>query len=145
MNRGRCFGAGGALLALIFSILCLTVSALTTLSSASRDSLLADKLASDVQDYYSADCRAIETAAALKESIKNGNTPDKVGENTIYTEENGQYSFSVPIREGLSLNVKLAENNGKLTILSWLQTRTEQWTPDESLKVWTDENDSSSP
>lgn len=137
MNSGRCFGAGSALLALIFSILCLTVSALTALASASGDLRLAEKVGSVVSDYYSADCLAIETAAMLSENIQNGKVPDKIGEIAISTEENGLYSFSVPISENLALSVRLAERDGKLTIISWLQTRTRQWTPDESLKVWT--------
>jgi hypothetical protein len=37
------------------------------------------------------------------------------------------------------LTVTLVEEDRKLTIISWLQTRTRQWTPDDSLKVWTGE------
>ncbi len=140
MKTNHFFGAGGALLALIFSILCLTVSALTSLSSASGDRVLADRAVSVAQDYYSADCRALEIAAVLDESIQNGAIPDTIGEIAINTEENGQYSFSVPISDGLALNVKLKLNNSKLTILSWQQVRTGKWTPDESLKVWTNES-----
>ncbi len=140
MNSGRCFGAGSALLALIFSILCLTVSALTALSSASGDLVLAEKVSSVVSDYYSADCHAVKTVVALRENIRNGKVPDKIGEIVINHEENGLFSFSVPISKNLALTVKLAEEDGKTTIISWLQTRTNEWTPDETLKVWTGEN-----
>ncbi|PKM73181.1 MAG: hypothetical protein CVU91_06345 [Firmicutes bacterium HGW-Firmicutes-16] len=139
MNSGRCFGAGSALLVLIFSILCLTVSALTALSSASGERVLSEKVGSVISDYYSADCRAVETAVALREGIRNGEVPDKIGEIAINVDENGQYSFSVPINEDLALAVRLAEKDRKLMIVSWLQTRTNEWTPNETLKVWTGE------
>lgn len=145
MNSGRFFGAGGALLALIFSILCLTVSALTALASATGEKVLAEKVSSVVQDYYSADCRAVETAAALEENIRSGKVPDRIEEIAINTEKDGQYTFSVPISEDLALTVRLAENNSKLTVLSWFQSRTGRWTPDVSLKVWTGENSASPP
>jgi len=140
MNSGHYFGAGSALLALIFSILCLTASALTALSSASGDRVLAEKVSSVVSDYYSADSLAVETMVALHENIRNGEVPDKIGEIDINDEGNGLFSFSVPISEGLALTVRLAEKDGKTTIISWLQTRTNEWTPDETLKVWTGEN-----
>ena len=139
MNGGRFFGVGSALLALIFSILCLTVSALTALISANGEKVLAEKVGSLVTDYYSADCRAVETAAALEENIRNGTIPDKIEEIPINADESGQYSFSVPINEDLALTVSLAKKDSKLTIISWQQTRTSEWTPDKSLNVWTGE------
>ncbi|MEA4896211.1 MAG: hypothetical protein VB064_13275 [Oscillospiraceae bacterium] len=140
MNGGRCFGAGSAMLALIFSILCLTVSALTTLSSASRDRALAERVCGGVRSYHSADCLAVETAAALSEEISNGEAPEKIGEIAIKTENSGQYSFSVPVNENLAITVSLTETDGSLKVNSWVQTRTDEWIPDESLKVWTGES-----
>ncbi len=130
------FGVGSALLVLIFSVLCLTVSALMTLSSANSDKALAEKLETSVLSYYSADGNAVETAVLLQESISIGDIPSELGDIKITFEGNGMYSYSCAIDDKRAVCVRLQEENGSLKILSWLETYTKEWTPDEALQIW---------
>lgn len=140
MKGTGCFGAGSALLVLIFSILCLTVSTLMTLSSANSDKAMTKKLGESVLSYYSTDGKAVETAVAFRNSILNGDIPTKIGGITITSEENGVFTYSCPIDDARTICVSLKEKNGTLLILSWLETHTNAWAPDEALQVWTGEN-----
>lgn len=136
MKGTGCFGAGSALLVLIFSILCLTVSALMSLSSANSDKALTKKLEASVISYYSADSKAVETAVALREAISNGDVSSKTGGITISSEENGIFTYSCAIDDARAIYVRLKEEDGTLKILSWLETYTKAWTPNETLQVW---------
>ncbi len=140
MNGARFPGAGSALLVLIFTILCLTVSALMSLSLTGGDRALSEKVGAVVQTYYSADCRAVETAAALRNAIQSGEVPEEIGGISVTAEENEVFSFSVPAGEGRVITVRLAEEESGLEILSWQETYTEEWTPDKTLTVYTGED-----
>ena len=139
MKGTECFGAGSALLVLIFSVLCLTVSSLMTLSSANRDSALTKKLEASVLSYYCADGHAVDTAVALRNAILNGDIPEEIGSIKILLEENGVFVYSCEIDDTRAIYVSLKEEDGTLKILSWLETHTKAWTPDEALQVWTGE------
>lgn len=140
MKGTGCFGAGSALLVLIFSILCLTVSALMTLASANSDRALTKKLEASVLNYYCADSKAVDVAVALREAILSGEIPTETGGITITSGENGVFSYSCDIDGARAICVRLKEENGSLIILSWLETYSEAWTPDEALQVWTGED-----
>ena len=57
---------GVSSLLIIFSVLCLTVFAILSVSTASAGSRLSEKAAQSVTDYYAADSRAEKTIAALR-------------------------------------------------------------------------------
>ena len=64
MKRGG--GVSGAVsLVMIFCVLCLAVFAVLTLATADREAKLAEMTARSAADYYEADHRAVEIAAAL--------------------------------------------------------------------------------
>ena len=128
MNGARFPGAGSALLALIFTVLCLTVSALMSLSRAVSDRALSEKLASSVEAYYSADCLAAEKAAALCEAQAAGKSADDTA-----------LSFTVPESGSSVISVKLRQTESGFEILSWQLIYTEPWTPDEVLSVYSGE------
>lgn len=140
MKGTGCFGVGSALLVLIFSVLCLTVTALMTLASANSDKALTGKMEASVKSYYSADCKAVETAVSLRKAIISGEIPAEVGDIEITAKENGVYIYSCPIDDARAVCVSLKEEDGTLKILSWLETYTKDWTPDETLQVWTGED-----
>ena len=140
MKGAGCFGAGSSLLVLIFSILCLTVSSLMTLSSANNDRALTEKLQESVLSYYCADGKAVDAAVSLREAILSGDIPKEAEGITITSEENGVFSYSCDIDGARAICVRLKEENGSLIILSWLETYSKAWTPDEALQVWTGED-----
>ena len=137
MKGTGCFGVGSALLVLIFSVLCLTVSALMTLAYANSDKELTSKLEASVLSCYSADSKAVEIAVSLQETISKGEITSEIDGIKIAAEGNGAYSYSCNVDDSHAICVSLKEDGGSLKILSWLETYTKDWTPDEALQVWT--------
>ena len=100
---------GGISLLVIFSVLCLTVFSLLTISTALAEKRLSDVSADAVSAYYAADLEAEHIFA----SIRRGEVPD-----TVSVTEN-RYSYTAPITETLSLEVELLYENGSWTVLQW--------------------------
>lgn len=117
---------GGSSLLVIFAVLCLTVFALLTLSTAQAGARLSRQSAEAVSGYYAADFRAEETLARLRA----GEMPEGVAE------ENGVYSFTCPVSDTQSLEVSVRLEQNSYTILRWQTVSTTDWQPDESLNVW---------
>lgn len=73
----RAAGVGAVLLVTVFAVLCLGIFAALSLSMAKSELALADKSAASTQEYYAADSRAQELAAALTERLLQGDAlPD---------------------------------------------------------------------
>ncbi len=134
--RKQGFGIGGASLLLIFSVLCLTVFSLLTLSTVRREQALTEKRRAAVEDYYRADSAAAELAAALLEQEKEGGAPGELNGTPIQSEGAGVYAYLCPIDSRRAISVRLRLADGGLTVLSWKTTDIADWTPDESLDVW---------
>lgn len=100
---------GGISLLVIFSVLCLTVFSLLTISTALAEKRLSDVSANAVSAYYSADLEAERIFA----SIRRGEIPD-----TVTVTENC-YSYTTSITETLSLQVELLYENGRWIVLQW--------------------------
>ncbi|MBQ3065831.1 MAG: hypothetical protein IJC98_06320 [Clostridia bacterium] len=100
---------GGISLLVIFSVLCLTVFSLLTISTALAEKRLSDVSANTVSAYYAADSEAERIFA----SIRRGEIPADV------TVTENRYSYTVPITETLSLQVALLYENGGWTVLQW--------------------------
>lgn len=129
MAKGRKDGlppVGGSSLLVIFAVLCLTVFALLALSTVEAGGRLSQKAISSVEEYYAADVRAEEILADLRA----GKMIDGV------TVEDGVYSYTVPIRDGQSLSVRLHLIGSKETILQWKPVVESKWTPEEHIPVW---------
>ena len=100
---------GGCSLLVIFAILCLTVFAILTLSTAKAELRLSQISADAVYAYYQADAEA----EMIFSEIRSGNIPQNV------TVENNVYSYSCPISPTLFLNVEVCFNDGEWLVLSW--------------------------
>lgn len=101
---------GGASLLTVFSVLCLTVFALLSLSTVRADSSLSEATAKGVYDYYAADGRAQEILARLRF----GELPDGV------TVEGDLCRYIVPISETQELRVEVeVRSTNDYTVLRW--------------------------
>lgn len=121
---------GGSSLLVIFAVLCLTVFALLSLSTAQAGSRLSDASAQAVSDYYRADCRAEEILAQLR----SGQLPEGV------SVEDGVYSYTCPISDTQALAVSVRLDRDHYTVLRWQAVSTIEWTPDESIDLWDGES-----
>lgn len=100
---------GGASLLVIFAVLCLTVFAVLSLSTARADDRLSQASAQASAEYYAADCQAQEILARLRD-----------GELPIGVTYGGDlYTYECPISETQSLHVEVFLRDGVYTVLRW--------------------------
>lgn len=121
---------GGTSLLLIFSVLCLTVFAVLSLSTAKAGDNLSLSSEASVKAYYEADTEAEEILAVLRR----GDFMEGV------EEEDGVYSYSCPINERTSLFVEVEIDGSDYRILRW-QSSVEESMIEESWTVWDGESD----
>lgn len=128
MKRGG--GVSGAVsLVMIFCVLCLAVFAVLTLATADREAKLAEMTARSAADYYEADRRAVEIAAALQK----GGEPADVA--VVWSGDVA--SFTVPIGEDQALDTAVrVQAGGPCEIVRWRTSYTGEWEPEEYLNVW---------
>lgn len=116
---------GGCSLLTIFGVLCLTVLALLSLSTAAAEKKQAEAAAQSVEGWYQADLQAQEVFARLR-----------AGEEVPQVEEEaGIYRFSVPISHSRILDVELRKDADTWQILRWQETAVPPES-DEILPVW---------
>lgn len=116
---------GGCSLLTIFGVLCLTVLALLSLSTAVAEKKQAQVAAQSVQSWYQADLQAQEVFAHLR-----------AGEEVPQVETDGEmYCFRIPISHSRVLDVELRKNGDTWQILRWQETPILPET-DENLPVW---------
>ncbi len=122
---------GASSLLVIFSVLCLTVFAMLSLSTAKADLRIADASVQAIEDYYQADCMAEQILGQLRQ----GNCPEGVAQNGEF------YAYICPISDtqALSVVVKVTENNYE--IQQWKAIVTAEWNPQEYLDVWMPESE----
>lgn len=118
---------GGSSLLVIFAVLCLTVLAMLSLSTARSSAELSRASADAAAAYYEADARAEEILARLR----GGETPEGVTSGG-----DGTYQYEVPISQTQALSVCVRAAEDGWTVLRWKAVSTAQWTPDESIEVW---------
>jgi hypothetical protein len=100
---------GGTSLITVFSVLCLVIFVLLTLSTVSASKRLADASHDAVSAYYNADCKAEEIFAKLRSGI----IPDNVTVNGNF------YSYQCTITNTQYLLVELSHINGNWNIIKW--------------------------
>ncbi len=122
---------GGSSLLVIFAVLCLTVFALLTLSTAAADSRLSQDAADAVEAYYQADSQA----EALWARLRAGERPEEVTE-TAEDAGSTLYEYTVPVSQGQELRVSLQLEDGIWTVVQWQAVSTADWQADEDLTVW---------
>lgn len=116
---------GASSLLTIFVLLCLTVFALLSLSSAQADKRLSDASLESLAAYYEADLAAEKVYARLR----TGEIPAgvEINDNT--------YSFVCPITDRQSLHVTVINDAESWSILRW-QAVAEPEPSDNVLSVW---------
>lgn len=121
---------GGSSLLVIFAVLCLTVFAMLSMSTAQAEDRLRDASAEAVSDYYRADTEA-ETVLAR---LRSGEVPKGVE-----LTDDMKASYSCQISDTQELQVEIIFEGGlgdSYRIVRWQAVYTADWTPDDSLNVW---------
>ncbi len=112
----------------IFAVLCLTVFAILSLSTANSDRILSEKMADSVKGYYEADCEAERILAQLRQGqVEDGVTAEP---DSVY-----RYSCLVSETQRLEVRVRIAGFDD-YEILRWQLVSSVDWEADESLTVW---------
>ena len=118
---------GGSSLLVIFAVLCLTVFAMLTLSTARADDRLADASVEAVSAYYRADAEAESVLSRLR----SGQVPDGVAVS------GDLFTYTCAISDTRALQVKVRVDGSRYTILRWQEESTAAWNPETELDVWT--------
>ena len=117
---------GGSSLLVIFSVLCLTIFALLSISTVQADGRLSDHAAKAVTDYYQADAEAERILAKLRAGAK----PDGV------SQEGNLYTYTCKISDTQLLAVQVMVENNNYTILRWQVISNVRWEADDKRPVW---------
>ena len=122
---------GGSSLLVIFSVLCLTVFAMLTLSTVRADIRIADASIRSIGEYYQADCAAEEILARLRR----GEMPEGV------VREGNIYAYSCELSDTQALSVVVELTDGEYQIHQWKAVVTAEWSPEEYIQVWIPEEE----
>ncbi|MBR6543748.1 MAG: hypothetical protein IKT73_11175 [Anaerotignum sp.] len=122
-------------LTVILCVLCLTVFAVLTLTTAISERELAEKRAEVTSDYYAAENEAAKLVNELQIAWEIGADLQEIAEKNGIVIENDIFRFQKAIDEGQELNVVLRLENG-FEIEAWQIVSVVDWTPDESIQVW---------
>lgn len=125
-SRSPAPSVGAASLLVIFTVLCLTIFSLLSLSTALADRRLSDAAADSVQAYYEADAAAEEIYARLRA----GEVPARV------QVQGDTYAYTCPVSEKQQLQVLLQLENDTWTVLQWQLAVTNHESLDADLPVW---------
>jgi len=137
-QRSRGVGVGTISLIMIFSVLCLTIFAMLTLSTANAEKALSDRTSSFVEGYYEADSAATKIKAVILESYSAGLLPDSVnGVEIEYEKLNDStyvsYVCDVNSVQDLIVMLKLDDAGG--TVLEWRTGNSNTWEFNDSLTL----------
>lgn len=122
---------GGSSLLVIFSILCLTVFAMLSLSTVKADLRMADASVKAIEEYYRADCEA----EAILGQLRNGRMPEGV------VKEDNLYAYLCPVSDTQALSVVVQINGTEYKIQQWKVEGTAEWSPEEYLNLWIPERE----
>jgi hypothetical protein len=136
MKKG--IGIGSASIVLVFAVLCLTVFAIISYTSAIADKALVNVEAKLVQGYYEADLMA---ELILVELLEADFIPDTVHDvDIIYGWDwdlgIDTLSFTYPITDEMDLHVVLAMYDETMDIITWRMRSTDGWERDESFTLF---------
>lgn len=122
---------GGSSLLVIFSVLCLTVFAMLSLSTVKADLRIADASVQAVEEYYAADFEAERILGLLRA----GQIPEGV------KQEGSLYAYLCPVSETQALSVVVHVNKEEYQIQQWKVVTTTEWSPQEYLDLWIPESE----
>ena len=117
---------GASSMLVIFAVLCLTVFALLSVSTAEAYRRLSDASLKAVTDYYKADSEAELIFARLRS-----------GEDVAEVKKSGdRYAYSCVISQTQTLEVELLKQDGSWLVCRWQAVPVESHEYDDSLSVW---------
>jgi len=142
----RGVGVGTVSLVLIFAVLCLTVFAVLTLSTANAEKTMANRTADFITSYYNADTNATIITAHILESYRSGNFPEEGDIDASFfgvpltAKQNDSdilyVSFIYKVNDVLNLSVKLRLSEEREMVLEWRLVSSLDWEVDDTLPVW---------
>lgn len=138
-GKTRGTGIGGTSLILIFAVLCLTIFALLTLSTARANQTLAEKSADFSKEYYQADSRAVQILAGIRKGAETDEIPQEIDGVAITETMDGgsrRISYACPLNDMQAISVELEQKGTEYTVISWKLVQTAQWEADGSFSVW---------
>ena len=110
----------------ILAVLCLTVFAVLSISTAQSDGRLSDSAHEAVLGYYQAE----QEANLILSKLRSGEMPEQV------KEENGVYSYTCAVSATQALQVEVSLDGTNYTLHRWQLVTTTQWENDTDLPVW---------
>lgn len=132
MRRGG--GLSGAVsLVMIFCVLCLSVFAVLTLSTAMNEKRLSDLATQRAAEYFAADCRAAEVLSELSA----GKEPGDVEIARTETNEGTLVEFSLAAGGDRTLAVRaVLDGRGGYRVLCWKTGYSGDWETDDIIEIW---------
>ena len=139
--QGARIHVGSASIVAIFAVLCLTVFAVLTLSTAVSEQRLAEKSAQAVEDYYKADLKCAQIAQGFYDAAPAGAQAVEMhaaqtGAQVFAQGEARYVAFSQAIDAQQQLDVMLLIQDGQVRVLRWQAAFIGQWVPQDDLPVW---------
>ena len=134
---------GSVSLLVIFLVLCMSIFAVLSLTTAKSELRLAEKSAQAVAGYYMADLACMEKMEQLQEMVDQGATASDLiraaeGFGGAARLVNGalRIEYAQQIMPGQELQAVFAAENGKVSVLSWRAIDVGPWEPDFTLNLW---------
>ena len=139
---------GSSTLIVIFIVLCLATFSLLSLGNAKSDSLLSDRNAEAVKEYYRADSLGNEFLRQLDTSIRQASGEGKRAEGLkaavteewkdYYDRSEDVFTTEIAMHAGQALQIKVQADwaEGTCRILAWKVYNREEYEIDQSMKVW---------
>lgn len=142
MNKGG-IGVGSASIVLVFAVLCLSIFAVISLSSALSDKSMSDASANTITGYYEADTLA---ECVLADILVMETVPETVRGVPVTSAFNMDLmmdviSFVCPINDAKELYVEVALYDGTYEIKSWNMRSVGDWEIVDDLPVWPGDSD----
>ena len=135
----RGIGVGTISLIMIFSVLCLTIFAMLTLSTSNAEKTLSERSSTFVRGYYEADAVATSIRAQLLDSVQTGFFPGNINGVEIYYEHGDEatyVSYSCRITDVSDLFIRLMIEEATDVVLEWRAGYSGDWESDDSLNLW---------
>jgi len=117
---------GGSSVLVIFTVLCLVIFAILSISTVSKNENLTGATVNSVTDYYAADAEAEVILAKIRE----GEVPDGV------VQSGEIYSYVCTISDSLELACVVKVSGTDFEILKWQAMPAQSWTPEDDFNVW---------
>lgn len=135
MKSRNAAGLGTVTLVMLFSVMCLCIFALLSLSTARSELNLSERYADSVSNYYAADTTAVQIQNRLITA------PSSDAELRRLTDEgieiavaDGIVSYGIAIDDELTLIVELAQED--FSALTWQVVATGDWEANTNIEVW---------